>query len=567
MSLTGALNIGKTALAVSQAAITVTGNNIANAGTDGYTRQVAKLSPARDRMLAPGTYVGTGVNLDTIQRQIDEALESRIRVSVSDSEAADVTQQWLGRVEAVFNELTDEDVSTQMSTFFNSWSNLANKPQDIGLRQIVLTNGADLASGIRGTRSQLSELRSDVDDRLQALVGDADTLAQKVADLNVEIVKAEGGGPGQANGLRDQRDAVLKQLAALVPVTTQEQPTGIVNVYVGSDPLVLNGTNRGITLRQETVDGEMTTAVVFKADGGELKLGGAGQLGALSDVRGRITTVIEQLDGVAGSLIFELNKLHATGQGLEGVGSVAATQTVAQTNVPLTSDLADLPFKPQNGSFVVHVKDKATGLSTSTLVKVDLDGLNGNDTTLDSLAADINAIANVSASSNNGRLSIATDSPAVEITFSQDTSGVLASLGVNGFFKGKDAQDIAVADSVAGNPRLLAAARNGQPADNQTARLIAQLETTAVATQGGQTIKQGYEGMVNGVAAAAATAANNADASKAVRETLETQRESLSGVSMDEEAINLMKYQRAYQGAAKLVQTVDELMQTLMQLL
>ena len=88
MSLTGALNIGKSALAVQQAAIQVTGNNIANAGNADFTRQSASVTPSGDRQMGPGVFIGTGVNLDSVRRQIDEALEARLRGSVSDSESA-----------------------------------------------------------------------------------------------------------------------------------------------------------------------------------------------------------------------------------------------------------------------------------------------------------------------------------------------------------------------------------------------------------------------------------------------------------------------------------------------
>src|SRR3954462_5368307 len=133
MSLLGALQAGKSALAVQQAALQVTGNNIANAGNADYTRQIATMAPALDQKIQAGMFIGTGVDLTGIKRQIDEALNARLRGSVSDNEAADTTQQWLGRGGARFNELGDQDLSTQMSTFFNSWSNLANKPQDVGL--------------------------------------------------------------------------------------------------------------------------------------------------------------------------------------------------------------------------------------------------------------------------------------------------------------------------------------------------------------------------------------------------------------------------------------------------
>src|SRR5690606_18989086 len=101
-----------------QAALQVTGNNIANAGNADYTRQTASITPAKDRQYSTGTFIGTGVDLSGISRQIDEALTGRIRGAIADDAAATAEQQWLSRMEAVFNELSDEDLSTQLSTFF-----------------------------------------------------------------------------------------------------------------------------------------------------------------------------------------------------------------------------------------------------------------------------------------------------------------------------------------------------------------------------------------------------------------------------------------------------------------
>src|SRR3954465_7170236 len=105
MSLVGALNIGQSAMAVAQAQIQTTGNNIANAGNADYNRQVASGVTAKDQQIRAGVFMGTGVDLSGIQRQVDEALDGRFRSSISDSSAADTTQQWLSRIEAVYNEL------------------------------------------------------------------------------------------------------------------------------------------------------------------------------------------------------------------------------------------------------------------------------------------------------------------------------------------------------------------------------------------------------------------------------------------------------------------------------
>jgi len=276
--------------------------------------------------------------------------------------------------------------------------------------------------------------------------------------------------------------------------------------------------------------------------------------------------VTKQLDQLGGGLIFELNKLHSAGQGLQGVSTVTAQNAVKDTGAALNTSDAGLAFAPSNGSFVVHVKQKGTGLTTITLVQVNLDGLNGDDTTLDSLKSDIDAISGVSASITGGKLAIKADSNDVEISFSQDSSGVLASLGINSFFSGSDASNIAIADSIRNNPSLLAAAKNGQPGDNQTATDIADLESQVIGSLGGATLKDSYDSMINGIAVSAATAKTSADAASAVQDTLSTQREALSGVSLDEEAINLIREQRAFQGAARVISAVDEMMKTLLAL-
>lgn len=566
MSLSASLNIARSALTVNQAAIQTVGNNIANVGNVNYTRQTPIQSTAPDSLMN-GMRVGNGVQLDGIKRQIDEALQGRLRNSMADSESANAQQQWLGRVEAVFNELSDEDLSTQFSKFFNSWSDLANKPQDIGLRQVVLQEGQSVADNFHELNESITSLQTDLDKTIHGLASQADVYATQLADLNTQIVQAESGGnASQANGLRDQRDAVLKDLSSIMDVRTVEQANGSMNIYVGSEPLVTAGQTRGVTTRVVTDEnGKQITKVVFKSNNGELALE-SGQLGALAKVRSSIDEVYDNINQLAGSLTFELNKIHSSGQGLQGVASVVGTTTLVDSTVALTDEKSGLkPSQyPSTGSFVVHVKDKATGLSTSTLVQVDLDG-QGTDTSLDSLIAQLDGVDGVTAVNNGGRLQINADNaPATEISFSQDSSGVLASLGVGTFFSGSDAKTINVNTALKDNPSLLAAAKNGNSGDNQTARAIANLETTALKSLNGQTMTGTYQSMVNSVAAQSSTAANNAEASAVVVETLSAQREAISGVSLDEEAVNLMRYQRAFQGAARVISVVDELMDTML---
>jgi flagellar hook-associated protein 1 FlgK len=422
-----------------------------------------------------------------------------------------------------------------------------------------------LANWLRGLRDQLSDLQMDADDRLEALTGNADQLAQQVASLNEQIIQAEGGAGGQANGLRDQRDAVLKQLAQLVNIKTVQQPNGVVDVYVGSQPLVAATDARGLGLRQETIDGKLTASVIVRADDGQVDAT-SGQIGGILGARAQIDNVIDQVDELAHHLIFELNKLHASGQGLSGFAAVAATNIADDPAQVLNDPASGLKFAAGNGSFVVHVRQKDTGLVTSTLVQVDLDGLGGDDTTLDSLSAELGAIAGIASSVVAGQLRLSSASSNLEFSFSQDSSGVLAALGINTFFTGSTARDIGVNQMVIDQPGMLAAAGNGDSSDNQTALAIAELESLPVAGLNGMSLKAHYESMVNGVAVSAATAKTNATATQTVQDTLFAQREALSGVSLDEEAINLIRQQRAFQAAARLVSVIDELMRTVLQL-
>jgi flagellar hook-associated protein 1 len=565
MSLISALNIGKSALATHQAAIQVTSNNIANAGNPDYTRQVMKLAPSGDVPSSSGVLIGTGVQVASLARQIDDALEERIRLSVSDDQAAGVTQEMLGRVEGVFNALGDGDLSSQLTAFFNSWSNLANQPQNLGSRQVVLQQGQQIAASLQSLRGQLTQIGADAGKQLTQLAGQADQYCSQVAKLNGQIAVAEAGQGGSAAGLRDQRDAVLEQLAQLVDIKVQDTGNGMVNVLVGSEPIVTQNQSNGLVLGSEMVDGVATTVLQTRIDRATLQPT-SGQMGALLEITSDPGGVVKQLDTLAGGIIFEVNRLHASGQGLTGLSSAVASNNAADPTAALNASAAGLPFTPQNGTFVVQVKSKNSGLTTSTLVKVDLDGLNGDDTTLSSLAGQLDAIDGISATAGGGRLRISADSGDVEFSFAQDTSGTLAALGINSFFTGKNAAEIAVSAALQSSPALLAAAQNGQSGDNSNARAIAALSDQTVSSLNGQRLTDVWQTMVNGVGVAVAAAKTNQQATQAVSLTLQTQRESLSGVSLDEEAVNLMREQRAYQAAARVISTVDQLMQVLMQI-
>jgi flagellar hook-associated protein 1 FlgK len=367
--------------------------------------------------------------------------------------------------------------------------------------------------------------------------------------------------PGGNNSLLDQRDAVIQSLSQLVNVQTVNQGNGSVNVYIGSEPLVMGTSSRGLTVTQTAVNGQPTYQLNFATDNGTVPATG-GQLGALLTSQTQATATLQQLNSLSAGLISAVNDIHASGQGTEGFTSVTGTNQVLDPTAALNSAAAGLTFPPKNGSFVVHVTNTTTGLSSSTLVPVTLTG-SPNDTTLNSLVSSLNGITGVQASVVGGMLQIQSTDPNSTISFSQDSSNTLAGLGINTFFQGDDAQSIAVNSTVANNTALLAAGQNGNADDNTNALALANAGTTAQSTLGGNSVQTTYTNIINTIAANASNATNNAQATLDIRNTLQAQHDALSGVSINEEAINLIKQQQAFQGAARLISTIDQMMTTL----
>ena len=170
------------------------------------------------------------------------------------------------------------NLSTSMTSFFNSWSTLANSPQDTGQRQVVLQQGATLAQQFTAQRNQLTSINTSVASELSSQVTAANTLASQIASLNQQITVAQGGTSGTANALLDQRDATVQQLSQLMNVTTVQQPNGSISVYAGSQPLVVNNVSSGIALKNLDINGTAMPTVVFKSNNGVIPLGGGGQL-------------------------------------------------------------------------------------------------------------------------------------------------------------------------------------------------------------------------------------------------------------------------------------------------
>ncbi len=566
MGLLDALQIGSSALRTHQSALQITGNNIANSGTPGYSRQEAILGPSGVSNFGTGLTAGGGVELADVRRVVDMALESRRNQANSHMMQYQVADQALARAESLMNEMTETDVSSALAEFFNSFSALAQSPQEAALRGIALQQATTLTSRLNYVRDGLQQLEIDMTAQLEGAVVEADRLAEAIAEINLKMIEAKSGG-GAAPGLADQRDALIGQLSELITVRVQEDANGAANVFIGSEPLVSQTINHGLKLVTRDDGESLKRVVAFAHNDGAIQLSG-GQITGLQSTRDvELKDVAGRLDTLAKQVIWQVNKLHSSGTSIAGIQNVTGTYGVEDADATLNSEEAGLVFQPVHGSFLlttVFTGPDGAETITPTRIDVQLTGQPG-DATLNSLVAAMDAIANVNASLDAaGKVTLETTNSNAIIRLGEDTSGVLAALGINTFFTGRDSSTIAVNEYVSEDSDRIAAGVSGQPGDGSTAAAIAQLASASVSELAGMSLSEYQQRMVADVAIWSAGAHDAAIANEVVFQGLTAQRESLSGVSMDEEAVNLILYQRAFQGAARYISVVNELLDTLL---
>jgi flagellar hook-associated protein 1 len=578
MSLSATMNIGRSALTASQLGLQVTGNNMANAATPGYSRQIATMSPIRGVGAGASGSAGRGVQVTDIRRQIDEAVQTRLRSGLADEAASTQQFQTMSQLEAILGELGENDLSSELSRFFNSWSERANQTKS---SSVVVQQGERLAQYMQRVRSDFVNQRGLLDRQLGAMVESADTILNKVGDLNTAIADAEVSG-AEAGALRDERDTALNELGMLLDISAVEQPGGMVDVLIGSTPIMLNGRSRGLELRRESDGTTSRVAVSVRASGQELDVR-SGQVGALiRDRGGAIDSTIDNLDQLASQLIFEINRIHSTGANLKGLSGATGELTITADdraralNDPANATFAGLPFEARNGGFFINVKQTSTGQMQSVRVNVDLDGIDAaglpgtaDDTSAEDIRAALGAIPGLTATfTPDGRLDLRA-AAGFEFSFSEDSSGTLAVLGMNTYFRGTGADNIAVRDELSRDPNALATGRviDGTFRENGNALEIVRLQNRDVQGLGARTFQAAWSDTATAIGSQTAAAKTNAEAASLVRAGLEAQRAGVSGVSLDEESINLLAYQRQYQGAARLISVADEMFQTLASLI
>lgn len=706
--LYGLLNIGQSALNASQAWISVTGNNLANADTEGYSRQYVDQRDAGGLTTKPGAQ-GLGVNAQQIMRFFDSFLERSYVRQATNSARWDEQDTIMTSLENIFNESNRSGLSSSLNKFFTAWQDLALRPEDTATRESLLSYADNLSDMFGSTMDGIKAIQKEMDVSIGQTVDRVNDLSKAIADLNRQITSNTVDGVSNPNSLLDKRDQLVRELASLADVETIDNGKGNFRVQLTTgQPLVdgqssyelrvmgpqaenrltadsayrgsvqfdgadsheytveiVNGGSAGDVpppqfrvsldggktwlrdddgkeLRFDITDSDgdgttdqvlvknlkisfsaadnfhagdkfditpkdglywieptrgpenITPQVGFDGTDNLNRLTG-GKLAAYYNIRDdNCGRYMDELNAVASSLIWEVNRIHSQGSGLSMLDYAQGQQRVEDITKALGSAQSILPFsdKLQAGNVNFHFYDKTTGdYKSSGMLDFDpaTPGIQNFDPDTHSLEDVRDAINNMvdadgnplappplNASIQDGKLIIETN-PAADVTFGMgaDSTGLMAALGINTFFSGDSADSLAVNSQVHSNTNLIASGQvNGQhqanAGDNATATAIGKLAdkkitiSTLWKTVDNQSISEYYANLVTTVGADRRLSKTNSEYHSALTNDLAERTASVSGVNMDEEMSNLIKFQHSYTAAAKLITTADQMLQTLL---
>jgi flagellar hook-associated protein FlgK len=321
------LNTARTALSAQQRGIDVTGQNIANVNTDGYSRQRADLE-ALGGSTVPAFYsrstgVGEGVDANTVTRIRDAFLEGRAHKEYSTSARLTEENGALELVEQAFSEPGSTGVQSLLSKMWSGWGDVANQPQDLAARSQVLQRLETLVGGLHASQASLDAQWSESRENLQVVVADVNAAATSIAGLN-QAIKRANQSKMPANELTDKRDSLVMKLAESVGATVRQSDFGVVDVIVGGITLVAGSTASKLKVAGSIDPADTATVpptdpprIVTATGGYGVQAGGkvAGQLNTLNVI---IPTYRNKLDAIAVNLATTLNGAHAAGYDLGG---------------------------------------------------------------------------------------------------------------------------------------------------------------------------------------------------------------------------------------------------------
>ena len=612
------IEMGKRSLIAHNTGLSTIGHNVSNASVDGYSRQRVEMSavdplymPGLNRENTPGQ-IGQGVQVNRIERIRDMILENRI-VSQGDEQGWwKARDKYLLMVEQVYNEPTESSVRNLMDKFWESWQELSLYPDELPARQAVIERGTALADGMQHRYESLKDIRTMIDEDVQVTVDRVNSILNDISGLNEQIVKIEAVGDNP-NDLYDQRDRLVRDLSSIINITTDGRDPDEFTIHTGGLHLMQGKLVHG--LRAEPSPQNEGYLDVVWAETGEKAWFGGGKLASLIQLRdGDVREEIQNFDMMVVNFVDLVNENHSAGYGLNG-----KTGADFFKEYPFINNVAGNYDRSGDGEFDsswVFRINGANSLGAQEQVGISgtitLSAAEGNNTidyyptdTVQDIVDRINySGSEVTAGLNRlGQLTLKA-APAAQIEnpdfvirhvedsgqFLAGYAGILAASGADGAYDWETADAVnqlqgpdtlyavaplshpsgyvEVSDLLKNDPGAVAAGygENGRPAkpgDGSAAVAIAALRNNPVMIGNVPGFDEFFAKTVADIGLKGETAENALETEDIIMKELKDLQESISGVNMDEELANMIKFQHGYSAAARVVNTFDEMLDTI----
>jgi flagellar hook-associated protein 1 FlgK len=554
-TLFSAFGIARSGLQAAQVQLDIAGHNIANVNKEGFSRQRVELLSNTPLEKTFGN-IGRGVRVATIIRIREAFLDAVYRDQVGGLKSAEIQAEFYTQIEDVFQEPGPNGISGRINDFFDALHEFSNNVEEAPVRQSVINSSEALVAMFRETSDRLTSLRTNANEEVLNFVPEINALAERISDLNELISKSELTGK-PANDLRDDRDLQIDRLAEVVNIFTRERDDGRIEILVSGAELVSATTFRALeAIRVPALDPERNDLVEVRfVDTGEPLVALDGELaGALKMRDQAIVEVDARVDIIAATIIEQINRIHSNGNGTRDY-STTISSTNAVTSGAVATSAAGLPFALATGSFDLIQYD-AAGAIVSTVTVAYTDGV----TTLNDIAAAVGGTVTA-----GGFLEV---SPTVSsFAFANDTTGLLAALGIGTLFTGTDARTMGLNQDIVNTPSLLASAFSIDPldtGDNRAALAMADIRDGLFLDSGDASINDFYESTIVGIGVNARSNLENAEIERSFVESFQRRRQEVSGVSLDEEVTFLLQFQRAFEASARVVTVTDRMLDSLL---
>lgn len=551
------LSLAANTMQINSRSLEIIGQNISNANTPGYSRQqaVTELSPFGYSVSYPanGSY-SLGSKLSSVERFRSDILDESFRRESSNQGLLEAKGEYQDQISEIFSEDSDYSLGSTLNQFWDSWNQAANNPEDKALREMVISQGDVLALSINQKSNKLEDLTTRVEKDIYSTVDEINSILEDLAKINYDVIKSVPDS-FETNILLDRKDELIDKLSNLANIQVDKEVKDSIAIYLDGTPLISERDAMKLTV-QENIDGSFH---IMAATGREVNVSG-GQLGGYMEIKSNyIPQYKTDLNQWTQSLITEVNNVHKFGYGLDGSTGLDFFKGTGagdiDVNLSNTNELAlAVPRLTSSGSInttgnIVSLSMSLQSQTASFEIAPDALGqldINGVTIDWDQTQTFGQILDNISTATG---ITWKFDSVSQKLSFSAPTNS----------------SDIVITDNTGNFSQFLkldtATLVKGSPGDGENA--IKMFELSDKQVFGKETINSKYQTNISKVGYDAHFTKTSLETQNDFIDSLTEKRDSVSGVSIDEEVILMMKYQRSFQAGARLASVIDEMLQSM----